>query len=351
MTRTYATRTRAARPETSTVRHVDLDPRDAELIDVLVRRVLRDHGSSTAPALLAGAAGLAHRLPARLVEEVREFRLAESAAAVVLHGLRVDDREIGPTPLTWRGAVDPARTAPYETYLVLVAGLLGDVFGWSTLQDGRLVHDVLPIPSEATEQSGHGTVELAWHTEDGFHPHRCDYLLLLGLRNRLGTPTTLAAVDDVAPALRNRPELWESRFLIRPDNEHLNRARTLAAGTRAGTALQRMHDDPEPCPVLFGHPDSPYLRIDPAFMTARPGDPEAAAALAALVRALDAALTPVPLDPGDLLVVDNYRAVHGRSAFRARYDGTDRWLKKVVVTRDLRRSRAIRDAAHERVLR
>jgi hypothetical protein len=40
-----------------------------------------------------------------------------------------------------------------------------------------------------------------------------------------------------------------------------------------------------------------------------------------------------------VLFVDNYRAVHGRRPFTARYDGTDRWLKRIGVSRDLRRSR------------
>jgi hypothetical protein len=39
----------------------------------------------------------------------------------------------------------------------------------------------------------------------------------------------------------------------------------------------------------------------------------------------------VPLRPGDLLIVDNDAVVHGRVAFRARYDGSDRWLKRVLV--------------------
>ena len=41
------------------------------------------------------------------------------------------------------------------------------------------------------------------------------------------------------------------------------------------------------------------------------------------------------LEPGDLLVVDNAVAVHGRSPFRARFDGTDRWLQRSFVVGDL----------------
>lgn len=336
-----------------TVRYLDLSSIDTKDVDTFTRNVAADYGSATSPALLAAAAGLAQRFPQGLVDELRDFRLHEPAAALVVRGLRVDDAEIGPTPLDWRETPAPERAAAlaaHEVYLVLAASLLGDIFGWSTLQNGKLLHNVVPMPAEQREQSGHGTVKLEWHTEDGFHPHRCDYLLLLGVRNHDAVPTTVASIDEVDLVPRHREVLAERRFLIRPDNEHVNRARALVEGTDRIHTIQRMQDSPEPSAVLFGHPDAPYLRIDPAFMTARPGDPEAAEALDALVSALDANLTEVALGAGDLLVVDNYKAVHGRSEFRARYDGTDRWLKKVIVTRDLRKSRRYRAAAHERVL-
>ena len=37
------------------------------------------------------------------------------------------------------------------------------------------------------------------------------------------------------------------------------------------------------------------------------------------------------LSAGDLLVFDNRRVVHTRSAYEARMDGTDRWLKRAFV--------------------
>ncbi|KOV84203.1 hypothetical protein ADL01_08735 [Streptomyces sp. NRRL WC-3618] len=42
-------------------------------------------------------------------------------------------------------------------------------------------------------------------------------------------------------------------------------------------------------------------------------------------------LVGVPLEPGMRCFIDNYRAVHGRASFQARYDGTDRWLKRVSI--------------------
>ncbi|MBJ7505663.1 MAG: TauD/TfdA family dioxygenase, partial [Ilumatobacteraceae bacterium] len=36
-----------------------------------------------------------------------------------------------------------------------------------------------------------------------------------------------------------------------------------------------------------------------------------------------------------ILVIDNHRAVHGRTSFTPRYDGTDRWLKRALVVQSL----------------
>ena len=55
-------------------------------------------------------------------------------------------------------------------------------------------------------------------------------------------------------------------------------------------------------------------------------------------------------DAGDFAFIDNYQAVHGRKPFRARYDGRDRWLKRINVVRDLRKSRESRLSAASRVL-
>jgi L-asparagine oxygenase len=132
--------------------------------------------------------------------------------------------------------------------------------------------------------------------------------------------------------------LFEPHFLLWPDPEHL---RDSGRGAR---------DEERRRPVLYGPRDAPYLRVDPAYTDAVPGDARAAEAFAALCAQLEGGLTDVPLNRGDVLLVDNHRAVHGRREFSARYDGTDRWLRKVTVVRDLRRSRTQRTGVEQRVL-
>jgi L-asparagine oxygenase len=56
-----------------------------------------------------------------------------------------------------------------------------------------------------------------------------------------------------------------------------------------------------------------------------------ASALAALNEALQRCAVTVELGSGDVLLIDNRRAVHGRSAFRPAYDGSDRWIQRVLM--------------------
>jgi L-asparagine oxygenase len=331
------------------VQYFDLDRDESVRVDTEIGRIVAAEGISDARDLAIDLAKYAFRLPDSLVDVLRDFRLHETSAALVLRGFPVTGARIGPTPTSW-AQDDPTCTLREELYILLVASTLGDVFGWSTLQDGHLVHNVVPIPGHESEQSGHGQELLAWHTEDGFHPHRCDYLALLALRNVDHVPTTVAAVDTVELSARDREVLQERRFLIRPDKEHLRRAEELATTEGERHRIHEMETRPDPCAVLFGSADAHYLRIDPVFMDPVPGDDEAKRALEALTQGLEENLQEVALEPGELLLVDNYKAVHGRSAFRARLDGTDRWLKKVVVTRDLRKSRALREGPGARVL-
>lgn len=304
-----------------------------------------DEAQRVAEAQLAAA----RTLPDGVLRFLWDFRVAERFPGVVLTGYPVDETAIGPTPGHWSAQPDPCSTSREELFLLLTGSVLGEVFSWSTLQEGHLVQNVLPIAGDEEEQSGHGSeAHLEWHTEDGFHPCRCDYLGLMCLRNLDNVPTTFASVVTVTLPPEIRDLLAQPLYLIQPDNEHLRNIHDTASAL--GTSVQEISVNPAPTPVIFGSLLDPYLRIDPYFMTPVPGRPDAARALRFLIDKLDGNLRDLVLLPGDVCFIDNYRAVHGRRRFTARYDGSDRWLKKIIITRDLRKSRSIRPSAASRVL-
>jgi Fe(II)/alpha-ketoglutarate-dependent arginine beta-hydroxylase len=322
-----------------------------ELLDGLAAR----YGSAEHPELLAQATVLAHELPLRVRQTLNEFRLYEPATALCrIAGYPIDDEKIGPTPFHWKER--QARCVPVkeEILLLLLGSLLGDVIAWSTQQDGAVVHDIAPIKSHEHEQLGSGSAEeLTWHTEDAFHPCRGDYLGMLCLRNPERVPTTFASLDVSALDEATVALLFEPHYTIRPDESHLRKNRVDALTgenlEEAQSHIDQMNEKPEKIAVLFGSRQAPYCRLDPYFMDP-PEREDAREALDRLLRLIDSRIEEIDLDPGEFCFIDNFKAVHGRRPFKARFDGTDRWLKRINITRDLRRSRASRPSSESRLL-
>jgi L-asparagine oxygenase len=323
----------------------ELTASEGRQVNGLVERLIEDYSSPEDHAFVAASADLARSLPDGIVRFLRSFQGGEPAVAAVIRGLPVDDVRVGPTPEHWSAHCDPARTMREDFYFLLLGSLVGEVFGWSTLQNGALLHNVLPNRAEENDQSGAGSrAPLLWHIEDAFHPYRCDYLGLMGLRNPDEIGTSLGSVRNLKVTEHEREVLWSRRFHIRPDKVHMK-------GLDPGARGAEFEHSPEPASILFGDAEEPYLRINPPFMSALPGDKVAGQVLAEVISRIDESMGEVILNPGDVVFIDNYLAVHGRGSFIPRYDGTDRWLRKALFTRDLRKSRGVRDGADGRVLR
>ncbi|MEV8638675.1 TauD/TfdA family dioxygenase [Streptosporangium sp. NPDC051023] len=247
------------------------------------------------------------------------------------------DDLLGRTPAHWR---DPGgeEAALGGFVLMLWAALLGDAIGWTTQQDGHILTDVLPVAGfENGDVSSSSHKELSWHTEDAFSPFRADYVGLYCLRNPDDTPTTLSFADVAALPGRVRETLAQRRFLIRADDAH---DMNLASGGDASGE--------EAVALLVGPAEAAVLRADRDCTEVIPGDDQAREALEVLFAQLDANLYDLRLAQGDLCFVDNRNVVHGRRSFRPRYDGRDRWLRRVNVTVDLRRTRPGRSDSDDR---
>ncbi|HEU4767782.1 MAG TPA: guanitoxin biosynthesis L-enduracididine beta-hydroxylase GntD [Pyrinomonadaceae bacterium] len=302
----------------------------------------------------------AHQLPFRLRKCLNDFKLLESDNAVLMFsGYPIKNERIGLTPTHWNSRPELSPTLEEEMLLILFGSLLGEPLGWATQQNGHIVHDILPIKAHEEEQLGTGSSQtLYWHNEDAFHPYRGDYICILCLRNPDRVATTYVSIDMVEISEAHKKILFERRFVIRPDESHLEKNRGRRPGemeaddpllASAYERIRRMNECPPKLAVLFGDPAAPYLRIDPYFMDPL-DDQEAQSALDSFVNAIESKLTEVILEPGDVLCIDNYRAVHGRHPFKPQYDGQDRWLKRINVARDIRKSRDARRSPESRII-
>jgi Fe(II)/alpha-ketoglutarate-dependent arginine beta-hydroxylase len=349
------------RRKENTMYKTSISDEELQQVNFIIDEIVSSYISVEDVDFLQNAAVYAHELPRRLRSFLNDFKTLEPQPAFCLiSDYRIDGERIGSTPTHWQLKQPVSPTIREEVLLILLGSLLGEVFGWSTQQNGYIIHDVLPIREHAAEQLGTGSEQLLWwHNEDAFHPYRGDYLAMMCLRNPDRVATMVAGLDISGLDERYIEILFQPRFSIRPDESHQEKNKAaaqtgpLAEDSTLESAYQRikkMQDEPQRIPVLFGDRQSPYVRIDPYFMDSPADDEEGRAALNGLIRIIEGNLVDLVLAPGDIVFIDNFRAVHGRRPFHARYDGLDRWLKRINITRDLRKSRTLRTATASRIL-
>jgi L-asparagine oxygenase len=163
-------------------------------------------------------------------------------------------------------------------------------------------------------------VVLGSHTETAFHPHKPRYVVLLCLRSDPQAATTYADVADIVVHLSNEhlAALQTNEFVTSIDPSFMSN----------GEPDAQVHVAP-----LTATGEGWSLIYDQLLM--RGTTPQTIAALSALHDAVKHSTQQVVLAAGDILVIDNHRAVHGRTPFAPRYDGTDRWLKRALVVQSL----------------
>ena len=337
-----------------------LNDEEVSSIWATLKELRSRYSSAENPEFLRSATLFAHDLPRRVRAFLNDFKSLEVPTGICLiSGYPIDGRKIGPTPEHWKWREEISRTLEEEMLLIMFGSLLGDPLAWATQQDGHVIHDVLPIQGHENEQLGSSSHELlTWHSEDAFHSYRCDYLGMMCLRNEQQVATNVASIDAIQLDPHEVEILFQPRFAIFPDESHLKKNQSeLRKATESTDGLEaayerinEMRSNPERLAVLYGDRQSPYVRLDPYFMPPLVGDHEGQAALDKLVHQLENQLHDLILQSGDFVFIDNHRVVHGRKPFKARYDGTDRWLKRINLTRDLRKSRGSRLTAESRVI-
>ncbi len=242
---------------------------------------------------------------------------APQSGALVLRGVPV-----GSLPHTPESPTAPTvKDHVSEFVLLTVARRLGQPVGYQPEHGGDLVQNLVPTKANAHRQvSTSSGVDLMFHTEAAFHPHRPKFLLLLCLRGDANAVTTLSSIFEVLPLLPERvvETLFQPRFRTAVDESYLHgRSNVLGA----------------PMPVLSGDRDRPTMVFDADLMVGI--DEEADAALRALSAVVEQHHTGLALEAGDLLIVDNDVAVHGRSSYTPRWDGFDRWIQRSMAVTDL----------------
>ncbi|MEV6211212.1 TauD/TfdA family dioxygenase [Kitasatospora sp. NPDC051914] len=264
--------------------------------------------------------------PEQLRSTLAEFRRdSDTSGTLLIRGLPVADEHGIPDTPAVGGSVQRTASVP-AAVLMLAAHGLGDPIAFQQEKSGALVQDVVPVPGQEDFQGNAGSTRLTFHVENAFHDHRPDYVMLLCLRADHDGSAELRTCS----ARQVLPDLSEATL-------HTLRGPHFVTAPPPSFGSGR---EGRPHAVLTGSPEDPVLRVDEA--ATKPLTRQAAAAMAELGDLFQNSHNAVRLLPGDLAIVDNRVTVHGRSAFRPRYDGRDRWLQRTFVAADLHRSRALR---------
>jgi L-asparagine oxygenase len=261
-------------------------------------------------------------LPVEVRRGIRRFGSDPHAeGALLIRNLPVDPA-LPDTPALGKRP-EGKTTFVSEGCILGIGQLLGHLFGYTNEKEAELVHQIAPVRGRETAASNEGSkADFGPHTECGALSMIPTYLLLTCLRADSGGAAATFLVEARDLCRRVSPD--DLAALFQPDFQ-------MEIPESFGSADQW---SPRGA-ILRGSVEMPELWYDRDGMR---GATEEAQAVLDRLHALTAdpsVQRQAVLRPGDLLVLDNRKTVHGRKPFTPRYDGRDRWFQRVYLQRDL----------------
>lgn len=260
--------------------------------------------------------------PYELHSAMDNFAQYGSSTGYLLVKTKLVESGLGATPPDNKSHV--GETTVLAKIQALLVSTLGELVAYEAEGDGRLFQDIVPTRAMADKQTSMGsTAELEIHTEQAFSQLRPDYLSLACLRGDVCARTYALPVGVLVRSLTG-------------DELEMARGAHWTCGVDLSFKLNDLPffsgDVRGPMPILYGKVD-PCLVFDQDLMK---GDSEESQALLQKIVGVyyKERFTHV-FAPGEIMIVDNRRAVHGRSGYTPKYDGLDRFLVRCFGVRDL----------------
>lgn len=260
-----------------------------------------------------------------LSDKLRNFLQAlkhapDHSGLALVKGIPVSP-DLGLTPTDNQPEPSVMNLQAKELLLIGLAQQLGDVFSYYEERGGGLVQNICPARRRSDEMSSEGSnVILPLHTEDlHFYPCMPRFVFFMCLREEPGqeVSTNVVVTSKVISRLSQQTLSVLQQPIFYTKSPPIFRAKTYES-----TLMPIINR------TAFGM--SCLIELVDTRSVTKEG--EAAIEEIKEVCASPGVLDHIYLKKGDLLILDNYKVLHGRSNFRSQYSGNSRWCQRVLVS-------------------
>jgi len=210
----------------------------------------------------------------------------------------------------------------------ILLSIIADPLAYEAECNGSLFQDVVPISeTERIQTSTSSKTELEIHTEQAFSPLKPDILSLACIRGDPNALTHILTLNTIFEyiSLDDLELLFRPLWLIGVDYSFKKNKEVFLAGNIRG-----------PMSILSGSILDPKLVFDQDLMTGLTD--KAKYMMEKIIKIYYEHRYSYNLQKGEIIFIDNNRAVHGRSSFSPKYDKNDRFLIRCFGVFDIEKS-------------
>jgi L-asparagine oxygenase len=258
-------------------------------------------------------------LPVRIKDILNDFKLLK-CACLLFKDFPVDNII---TPDTNKQNV--GEKSILSKIQALFVSYISEIIGYEGECSGNLFQDIIPDQKMSSLQSSVSCDnELEIHTEQAFSKLRPDILCLGCLRGANNAFTYILPVSYILEHITTHEYnlLKQPLWMFGVDYSFKHVENNFIEGNIRG-----------PFPILG---KNNYLLFDQNLITGI--TEEANSVIKLIIDIYYKYRIAYCLEPGDILLINNNQVVHGRSPFKANYDGNDRFLIRCFGTYDLQTS-------------
>jgi L-asparagine oxygenase len=209
----------------------------------------------------------------------------------------------------------------------ILMSIMGNMISYEAEGCGNLFQDIIPVKSMSNNQTSTGSnFELEIHTEQAFSKLRPDIISLACLRGDINAFTYVLPVQYILSNMNEdeiellKQPLWKTGVDL---SFKLNNDDFIEGDIRG------------PFSIIQGNEKNPNLIFDQDLMFGITDQSQNI--LKKIVNIYYKYRLSHNLISGDIIFIDNNRAVHGRSQFQPKFDGFDRFLIRTFLVFDYER--------------